>query len=106
MSGGSFDYEYARVGELFVGYMEDKELDEMMDDLVIVLRAIEWWKSGDTCEEDYRRIANGFKKKWFGMANDRLLQIYSKELYRLSNEIKTRLDVEKDLNRGLCGKQK
>lgn len=65
MSGGAFDYMYNRVEETYCGQMEDIELNNMMDDLVWLLRSLEWYKSGDTSEDDYREDVNHFKYKWF-----------------------------------------
>lgn len=64
MSGGSYDYEYCRVEEEYVGRMYDAELDALIKDLVPVLKAVEWWKSCDTCEQTYRETVAKFKKKW------------------------------------------
>jgi len=35
-----------------------------MADLVKVLKAVEWWASGDTGVEDYHAAVVGFHKKW------------------------------------------
>ena len=64
MSGGSFDYEYSRIEDLYVGEMQDADLDEMMKDLCVVLHDLEWWQSLDTSEESYRKSAKAFKQKW------------------------------------------
>ena len=64
MSGGSFDYMYNRIEETYVGEMQDADLDEMMKDLCGVLHDLEWWKSCDYNEEDYRKSAKAFKQKW------------------------------------------
>lgn len=64
MSGGSFDYEYSKIEDLYVGEMQDADLDEMMKDLCKVLHDLEWWQSCDYSEEDYRKSANAFKRKW------------------------------------------
>ena len=64
MSGGSFDYEYNRIEDLYVGEMQDADLDEMMKDLCDLLHDLEWWQSCDYSEEDYRKSAKAFKQKW------------------------------------------
>jgi hypothetical protein len=66
MSGGSYDYEYQRIDETYIGRMYDDELDDMMKDLVELLHDLEWWKSCDTSEESYRKSVIKFKNKWFG----------------------------------------
>lgn len=65
MSGGSYNYNYCTIREYYVGDMYDIELDEMMEDLVELLRDLEWWQSGDYSEEDYRETVRRFKAKWF-----------------------------------------
>ena len=65
MSGGSYSYVYCKVENECVGRMFDRQLDEMMKDLVKVLHDLEWWKSSDTGEDTYRRAVTEFKKKWF-----------------------------------------
>lgn len=64
MSGGSFNYEYITIEELYFGEMQDADLDEMMKDLCELLHDLEWWQSGDYNEEDYRKSAKAFKQKW------------------------------------------
>lgn len=64
MSGGSFDYGYCRVEDLYKGKMEDPQLNELLDDFIKLLFELEWYKSGDTCEEDYRAEVKRFKDKW------------------------------------------
>lgn len=65
MSGGSHGYLYAQIKETYIGDMQDPELDDMMKDLTDLLKALEWWQSGDTSEESYRKAARKFKDKWF-----------------------------------------
>lgn len=64
MSGGSYNYMYNRVEETYCGAMFDPVLDGMMADLVGLLHDLEWWKSSDTSEDDYRKTVAAFKAKW------------------------------------------
>lgn len=63
MSGGSHDYLYYRMHELFVGDMHDAELDELMEDICELGHDLEWRQSGDYGEDAYRMTAQAFKKK-------------------------------------------
>ena len=75
MSGGSYDYTYYKVEEEYVGRMYDAELDALIKDLVPVLKAVEWWQSGDTCEAAYREKVKAFKDKWLsGDTRQKLLE--------------------------------
>ena len=65
MSGGSYGYISYQLLEECEGRMYDAELDELIKDLSEVLHDLEWWQSGDTVEEDYRRTVCSFKAKWF-----------------------------------------
>ena len=42
MSGGSFDYMYYRIQEMYGNRLEDKELNELLDDFCEILRELEW----------------------------------------------------------------
>ena len=88
MSGGSYNYECYRVDEEYVGAMHDAELDEMMKDLVEVLHDVEWWQSGDICEEDYRQTVKVFKAKWFDSdRGERLKPIIEREIKKVRKEL-------------------
>lgn len=70
MSGGSHDYLYSRMKDLFVGDMQDAELNELMADICELCHDLEWWRSGDYSEDAYRMTAAAFKKKWLYGSND------------------------------------
>lgn len=55
---------YARSDNPF----EDKDISELVFDVACVIHALEWYKSGDICEETYREILAKFKKR--GEDND------------------------------------
>ena len=65
MSGGSYDYVFAKVDNECNGRMYDYEMNDFIIDFVEVLHKLEWWQSGDLGEEDYRKCLNKFKAKWF-----------------------------------------
>lgn len=46
MSGGSFDYGYTRIEYDYAGYMQDREMDDLMKDVAEVMHDLEWWQSG------------------------------------------------------------
>lgn len=89
MSGGSYDYMYSRVDDEYVGRMYDAELDELIKDIVPVLRAVEWWQSGDTCEDTYRKAVLKFKKKWLSddVRTERLGEIINSKVEALREEL-------------------
>ena len=65
MSGGSYNYIYCKLLDECGGRMYDMEMNDMVHDLVGVLRSLEWWQSGDSSEDEYRKAVADFKKKWF-----------------------------------------
>ena len=95
-SGGSYDYKYYVVDEYYNGRMFDPELNELIKDLVPLLKSVEWWQSSDTSEEDYRKDVAAFKKKWFGTPrNKRLKEIIDAEFETTKKELYKMI--------GICG---
>lgn len=88
MSGGSYDYTCYRVEEYYDGKMYDPELDEFIKDFVKVLRDLEWWRSCDIGEEDYRKTVQKFKDKWFGKRDERLREMIGNELQKVQEVLK------------------
>lgn len=70
MSGGSFDYEYSRIEDLYRGELDDADMNELLIDFCKVLHDLEWWNSSDYSEEQYRKSVEAFKKKWIRGYND------------------------------------
>lgn len=68
--------------------MYDPELDELIKDLAEVLHDLEWWQSGDTVEEDYRRTVRSFKAKWF------VTDTRTRNLERIINEKAEKMRAE------------
>lgn len=88
MSGGSMGYLYANVEDQAVGNMMDPELDNLMADVAKLLRDLEWYTSGDTREEAYRKTVLDFKKKWFQSDREkRLLGYVNQELDKLKRAL-------------------
>lgn len=65
MSGGSRNYAYAWIDSEYCGKMYDRELNDLMNDICNLAKAVEWYESGDTSEETYREQVAEFKEKWF-----------------------------------------
>lgn len=64
MSGGSLDYFYCQLEE-HCNDLGDHELNELVKDLVTLFHDREWYLSGDTCEGNWNKSRDAFKKKWF-----------------------------------------
>ena len=63
MSGGHFDYGYHHL-DRYAGELEDKQLNKILIDFKELLYELEWYKSGDTSKDDYKKYVNKFKGKW------------------------------------------
>ena len=91
MSGGHFDYFHDKITQQIFDWnvdayynlgseeqcrgaviarrmdlLNDVELSEMLYDLTCVLKAHDWWRSGDCGAECYNEAKQYFKEKWFG----------------------------------------
>jgi hypothetical protein len=88
MSGGSYDRGYRKVEDLYTDAMFDDDLNEMIADLVPLLKDLEWWRSADICEGGYRQTVKKFKDKWFATPNDKQFkERLSKKLKLLAEEM-------------------
>ena len=96
MSGGSYSYVYCKVENECVGRMFDRQLDEMMKDLVKVLHDLEWWQSSDTGEDTYRRAVTEFKKKWFKQREIDVQKQIESEFERTKNKLLKEFDYLND----------
>ena len=94
MSGGSYDYIYAKLIEECGGAMYDAEMNDMIKDLADVLHDLEWWQSGDCDEGRYRqtlcnfkvKLLNGDRKARLKSYIDKQIGIVRHELYELIGE--------------------
>ena len=94
-SGGCYDYSYEIIDEQYVGRMYDIELNDLMKDLVPLLKELEWWQSGDTSEEDYRKAVKKFKNKWFTQERkERLKELIDTTLDEKKQELYIALGVD------------
>lgn len=70
--------------------LEDKQLSELCWDLFCVLHSYDWYKSGDCCEETYRKDVEYFKNKWLKTSRkalercevDKAIEEAKEEVYR------------------------
>lgn len=96
MSGGSYNYMYSRINDEYVGRMHDLQLDEMMKDLVDLLRDLEWWQSCDCDEKRYRESVTKFKKKWFRQTKIDVQKQIESKFEKTKNELLKEFDYLND----------
>lgn len=97
MSGGSYNYEFGRIEDEYVGKMYDSQLNAMMKDLVKVLHDLEWWQSSDTGEDTYRMAVTEFKKKWFKQTKIDVQKQIESEFERTKSELLKEFEYLKDV---------
>lgn len=95
MSGGRFGYMDATVKTEIFGYndkpknvFEDIEISELIWDVFDLIHDFDWYKSGDTGEEDYLKSKIAFKAKWLNSSFDeRVKNTIDKSLDKTREEL-------------------
>ena len=79
MSGGHFEYLDSRLKDEIFGYedkvknvFEDREISELVFDVLDLIHEFDWYYSGDTGKETYLEAKAKFKKKWFSSRGVRI----------------------------------
>jgi len=67
--------------------MEDREVSEIVFDVLCLIHSLDWYKSGDTCESDYMDDVQWFKKKWFNRTDSDRVEDYKNDLREYCNEL-------------------
>ena len=104
MSGGHFDYTDSRLKNEIFGWtdrpgnvFEDREISELVWDVLNLIHDYDWYASGDTCEETWLKAKAKFKKKWFGSSVIRVSQIIDQAIEECKAELyKTFVDLGDD----------
>ena len=72
MSGGNFNYVDATLRDEIYGWsetwhnvFEDREISELVWDILDLIHDYDWYVSGDTRRETYLKAKADFKNKWF-----------------------------------------
>ena len=90
MSGGNFNYVDATLKDEIYGWsdtwhnvFEDREISELVWDVLNLIHDYDLYVSSDTCKETYLKAKAEFKKKWFsnrGVAVKRTIDTAIEEL--------------------------
>lgn len=102
MSGGRFDYKDSALrteifgwGDKFTNVFEDREISELVWDVLDLVHDFDWYKSGDTCEETWLKKKKAFKQKWFDtLRKDRIKSIVNKAFEESKNELYKTFNIE------------
>ena len=109
MSGGAFDYNQETLAHsmygwgMDVGYgeaghklsraarklnpMHDRELSELVWDVLCLVHSLDWCDSGDTGEDCYQADVKWFKEKWFGRTPEAIAEAYKQDIRDYVDEI-------------------
>lgn len=122
MSGGSHNYiSYAINGALFkdriethytnvcdaenariarnLNPMHDRELSELMADVMCLLYGLEWFDSCDIGEETYKECVNKFKSKWLKRTEKDRLNSYLEDLKSYYEKLVEELKGEENVTK-------
>ena len=70
--------------------MRDKQISELVFDVLCLIYSCDWYLSGDTSEETYREDVDFFKRKWLGVSSD---QSTKEEIDKSVDELRNELYV-------------
>ena len=110
MSGGHFNYQNDSIcSEIFdwrispdygehgfkqsklarrINPLKDGLISELVFDVFCLLHSYDWYESGDTCEETYRKDVKYFKEKWLKQISpERMKEIIEDEISNLREEL-------------------
>ena len=108
MSGGRFEYADSRLKSEIFGYFaekpgnvfEDREISELVWDVLELIHDFDWYASGDTCKETYLKKKAEFKKKWLDNRGVRVRRIVDDALAEVKAELYETYGIEEVFESG------
>lgn len=103
MSGGFFDYQDGRLKSEIFGWcdddnprnvFEDREISELVWDVLTLIHDFDWYKSGDTCKDTYLKKKADFKKKWLSNRGARVKRVVDTAIQELRDELYETYSIE------------
>lgn len=101
MSGGYFEYLDSQLKSEIFGWddrirntFEDREISELVFDVLDLIHDFDWYKSGDTCKETYLKAKAEFKKKWMNNRGVRVRRIVDEALKQCKDELYETFSLE------------
>lgn len=101
MSGGHWNYTDSTLkNEIFNwsdkpwNALEDREISELVWDVLELLHDYDWYASGDTCKETYLEAKTAFKKKWFSNRGVRIRRTIDNAVDELREELYETYGIE------------
>ena len=94
MNSGRFDYVDSRLKDGIFSWadeprnvFEDREISELVLDVLNLIHDYNRYASGNTCKETYLKSKAEFKKKWVGNRDVRVRRIVDEALKQCKNEL-------------------
>jgi hypothetical protein len=109
MSGGAWGYQNSSLADELFGYrldctygekgreqsviarkinpMDDREVSELVWDVLCLITSRDYFVSGDNCEETYMKDLQAFKDKWFKRTDDDKVASYKQDLFDYCQEL-------------------
>lgn len=94
MSGGRFNYIDSQLKSEIFGWsdkprnvFEDKEISQLVWDVLDLIHEYDWYKSGDTCARDYLESKKKFKDKWLKNDVERCKRIVDETIAECKEEL-------------------
>ena len=107
MSGGRFDYIDSRLKNEIFGWtgtlgnvFEDREISELVWDVLDLIHDYDWYASGDTCKETYLKAKAEFKKKWMSNRGVRVRRIVDEAIQMTKDELYETFGLEEGAEDG------
>lgn len=106
MSGGHFNYIDSQLKSEIFGWSDkprnvfkDKEISQLVWDVLELIHGYDWYESGDTCEEDYLETKKIFKDKWLKNDTERCKRIVDEAIAECKEELYKTYGIEGDKNK-------
>ncbi len=105
MSGGYFEYIDSQLKSQIFGWrdkynnvFEDKQISELVWDILSLIHEFDWYKSGDNCRETYLKAKREFKEKWLSGDDNRenTKRIIDEALNEMRQELYETFDIAND----------
>ena len=103
MSGGRFNYLNEELRSEIFGYtdnpknvFQDREISELVWDVLNLIHDFDWYASGDTCEDTYLKHKKTFKQKWLDNRGMRVRRIVDEAIKQCKDELYKTYDLSGD----------
>lgn len=103
MSGGKFNFTDDALKIEIFGWtdkpgnvFEDREISELVWDVLDLIHEYDWYASGDNSKDTYLKAKEEFKKKWFNNRGVRVRRIVDEAILQCKSELYETFGFEDD----------